>query len=293
MIDYAKLFPDERLAPGTPLRAAQLVMLRLLKIFDDICRHNELRYWLDAGTLLGAARHGGFIPWDDDVDVMMPIDDYRRFLELAPSALPFDIFLQTKATDPFHDISWAKLRDRFSYMDDPGGPYPYCQGIPIDIFPAYFQTERQFRWRNLYGLLPPFGNPPIKCSRRYSFKHNVYNFVVGGGQKLAKGLLAIGPLRKALIAWGKGGKSGWTYDPERPWFQFFPESCVFPLGSIGFEGFDFSAPAQVDRYLTIYYGDWRTPPPENRRGTHGVSAIHVTDAGPCPAASSLKWSDFY
>jgi lipopolysaccharide cholinephosphotransferase len=75
--------PDNRLDGGTPLRQAQLVMLRLLKAFHSICEENGLRYWLDAGTLLGAVRHGGFIPWDDDVDVLMPRDDYLRFCGIA------------------------------------------------------------------------------------------------------------------------------------------------------------------------------------------------------------------
>ena len=71
--------PDERLSGGTVLRQAQLVMLRILRVFDAICKKHSLTYWLDAGTLLGAARHGGFIPWDDDIDVMMPLADYEHF----------------------------------------------------------------------------------------------------------------------------------------------------------------------------------------------------------------------
>ena len=110
-------------------------MLRILKVFDAICCKYNLTYWMDAGTLLGAARYGGFIPWDDDVDVIMPIEDYEKFHSIAEKELPYDMFYQTNQTDPEHNISWAKIRDRFSYMDDPGGPYPYCQGIPIDIFP--------------------------------------------------------------------------------------------------------------------------------------------------------------
>ena len=118
-------------------------MLRLLKILDGACRQAGLKYWLDSGTLLGAVRHGGFIPWDDDVDVKMPVEDYRRLIEIAPEVFPYDIFFQTKDTDPAHPVAWAKLRDRFSFIDDPGGPYSYSQGIPIDIFPAAYMTLRR------------------------------------------------------------------------------------------------------------------------------------------------------
>jgi len=98
--DFDEAIPDLRPQGDTPLRSCQLVMLRLLKIFDAICNEAGLQYWLDGGTLLGAMRHSGFIPWDDDVDVKMPIDDYHRFLALASDVLPYDIFLQTRETDP-------------------------------------------------------------------------------------------------------------------------------------------------------------------------------------------------
>lgn len=279
---------------GDDLRRAQLVMLRLLKIFDDVCARHGLSYWLDAGTLLGAARHGGFIPWDDDVDVMMPVDDYRRFLEIGPRELPFDIFLQTKETDPLHEISWAKLRDRFSYMDDPGGPYPYSQGIPIDIFPAYRQTKRQFRLRFLFGVLPPFNNPPDRPNRRFSLKHNAHNVAIGMAQRAFLALMKLKSVRSSFLAWGQGGGGeGWCYDPERPWYQHFPPECVFPLRRVPFEDASFLAPADIDRYLTIYYGDWRTPPKDPGKGNHGVYGIHVADAGPKPHHTQLDWKDYH
>lgn len=296
----AILFPDNRLSADTPLRQAQLVMLRILKIFDAICKKHNLKYWLDAGTLLGAARHGGFIPWDDDVDVIMPIDDYNSFLEIAPSEIPFDIFFQTKQTDSEHDISWTKLRDRFSYMDDPGGPYPYCQGIPIDIFPVYVQTQKEFKTRNIRGLLPPFSNNPLSPSPRFSLKHNAYNIVWGFIQHITNLFFKISFIKKSYLrsVQKKDLKNklenldGITYNPVLPWFQFFPLDCIYPLSTIKFEDAEFSAPADVNRYLTIYYGDWRTPPPENKRDQHSVLGIHLTDAGPSQDKNSLNWHDY-
>jgi lipopolysaccharide cholinephosphotransferase len=274
---------------GTDLRRAQLVMLRLLKIFDALCAEYGLRYWLDAGTLLGAARHRGFIPWDDDIDVMMPVDDYRRFLAVAQNDLPGDVFLQTKSTDPTHDIGWAKLRDRYSYMDDPGGPYPYCQGIPIDIFPAYQQTENQFKARIFMSVLEPFKNSPMKTSPRFSWKHNAFNALTGIAQRMFRLVYSVPAVKRAFLKTTGRGILGWTYDPDLPWFHFFPHDCVFPLETIEFEDARFFAPADTDRYLTLYFGDWRTPPPEGRRGTHNVNGIRLTDAGPSPSSASRIW----
>ena len=292
------LFPDKRLSGGgNNLQKAQSVMLRILKVFDAICKKHNLDYWLDAGTLLGAARHGGFIPWDDDVDVIMPIDSYVKFCKIAESELPFDMFFQTKQTDSEHDITWAKIRDRFSYMDDPGGPYPYCQGIPIDIFPAYIQTKREFKLRNITGLLPPFNNPPMKTSKRFSFKHNLYNFVFGTFQRIVKVLLWIPGVKYLFIKYTKSNNpkniKGYTYNPERPWFQFFPIDMVYPLSQIKFEDALFLSPRDVNGYLTHYYNDWQTPPPETKRDVHGTLDIHLTDAGPKPDKHSLKWTDYY
>ncbi len=293
----AELFPDERLKDGTDLQKAQRVMLRILKVFDAICRKHNLNYWLDGGTLLGAARHKGFIPWDDDVDVGMPVEDYEKFCAIAEKELPFDMFFQTKETDPNHDITWAKIRDRFSYMDDPGGPFPYCQGIPIDIFPMYLQTRAEFEHRNIRCLLQPFNNKPLKTSSRYSLKHNAYNFVWGTIQRFYSLLFKIPCIRNRYLAritkTDENTETGWTYNPERPWFWFYPDKSFFPLTKIQFEDAFFSAPNDVNKYLEIHYGDWRTPPPENKRDVHGTTGIHLTDAGPVPDKHSLKWEDYH
>lgn len=292
MNDFSHI-PDNRLSAAEPAHRFRLVMLRILRIFDEICKKYSLTYWLDAGTLLGAARHRGFIPWDDDIDVMMPLEDYHRFCEIAEKELPFDMFFQTSKTDPEHDISWAKIRDRFSYMDDPGGPYNYNQGIPIDIFPAYLQTRRQFKWRNIFGLLPPFNNKPLRISKRNSWKRNAYFFVWGTVQYMFRILLHIPAIKTGLQKFGKAGEKGFCYNPLLPWFQFFPENIVLPVSKITFEGYEFSAPADTNTYLTIYYGDWKTPPPEHKRGGHGVRGVHTTDAGPEPDKHSLKWEDYH
>ncbi|MBQ3939443.1 MAG: LicD family protein, partial [Clostridia bacterium] len=82
------------------LQRVHAVQLRLLKEFDRVCRENGLQYFAVHGTLLGAVRHEGFIPWDDDIDVAMPREDYDRFAALAPKALKTGFFFQTPENDP-------------------------------------------------------------------------------------------------------------------------------------------------------------------------------------------------
>ena len=77
------------------LRNCQLKQLSILEEVDRICRKHEIPYWLDGGSLLGAVRHGGFIPWDDDIDLGMRLEDLKRFIQVAPAELGENLFLQT------------------------------------------------------------------------------------------------------------------------------------------------------------------------------------------------------
>ncbi|MDP3177934.1 MAG: LicD family protein [Spirochaetaceae bacterium] len=289
--DFDSTIPDLRPQGDTPLRCCQMVMLRLLKIFDKVCFEAGLSYWLDAGTLLGAVRHGGFIPWDDDVDVSMPIDDYRRFLQVAPSLLPYDVFLQTKGSDPAHGVPWAKLRDRFSFMDDPGGPYSYAQGIPMDITPMRVMSRRRHVLRKLFELMPPYDCRPRWPEARWSLKHKVYSGAFALLQAAARPLLRRGPLGRALVRYGEGGDRVWAYEPPIEWMQSFPEEIVLPLSSIRFEDTVFPCPADPRRYLELYFGqDYMTPPPDSKRGAHAVPRYMIM--GPNPHPSALCWDDY-
>ncbi|NQZ59778.1 MAG: LicD family protein, partial [Lentisphaeraceae bacterium] len=120
------------------LRKAQLIMLDMLIEFDAICKKHKLQYWLDSGTLLGAVRHQGFIPWDDDIDLSMPIEDYQRFLELAPGELSSEIFLQNTQTDKDFKFDYTKLRsNKASIVEfhEKDRQINYHQGVFVDIFP--------------------------------------------------------------------------------------------------------------------------------------------------------------
>ena len=131
---------------GSLLRRQQIIMLDMMKLLDKICRKHDIPYFLYGGTLLGAIRHNGFIPWDDDLDVGFLRKDYLRLLKVLPQELPADVALQTNDTDSNYFYFFAKLRDRHSFLDE--GNYDSVfreRGIFIDLFPF----DRQRLWTHL------------------------------------------------------------------------------------------------------------------------------------------------
>lgn len=129
---------------GSVLRRQQMRMLELLLELDRICKKHGLKYWLIGGTLLGAVRHKGFIPWDDDMDVQMLRPDYLKLMDIMPTELPPTMAIQNRKTDVNYFYQYAKLRDRRSHIEEAVG-YDRVfkeQGIFIDIFPI----DRHPKW---------------------------------------------------------------------------------------------------------------------------------------------------
>jgi len=235
------------------LREAQMVMLELLFEFDRICTKHKLSYWLDFGTLLGAVRHKGFIPWDDDLDVAMPREDYEKFLKIATDELKDDVFLQTKQSDKTFFAHFTKLRDRKStYIEifEEGNITKYHQGIYMDIFPVnYISNRKPIKYSytllkyltkffsNRYIAIDFFAIPLIKLMIKFHNKNN--NFVVRGGEMMTNEL----KLNK---------------------------NEIFPLKKIEFEGHFFNVPKNYDTYLKQFYGNYMDIPSVSKRTYHHI-----------------------
>ena len=231
---------------GSLLRRHQLRMLELLLEVDAICRHHGIRYWLSSGTLIGAARHRGFIPWDDDVDIEMLEPDYRKLLRVLPKELPPTMALQSMSTDKNYFFFYAKLRDRRSHLDEGHNYDKLCaeQGIYIDIFHFY----RQPLWiHKLSELLEGHAYKICRTGGQWWKVRAITTF----NRRLTFPMLRLlcrctrAPLRHAL---------GTPYDKPR-----FLED-IFPLQEMDFEGHRLPVPAHTDRMLTRLYGNWRQLP---------------------------------
>lgn len=252
---------------GTTLRKVQLRLVEMLVEIDKICRKHDILYWIDFGTLLGAVRHQGFIPWDDDLDITFTTEDLHRFMEIAPKELPDWLFLQTKTTDPSFGRILNKVRDNKSLYITPNEDFTkkYNKGIFIDLFE-----------------IQPYPNVNAKLQKiimRWYIKVSGF-FIIKQKVTLKNHLATLSfPLIKLFlnVIWylfniGKKNKLG--YEKHfNVYGNSYTKEMIFPLKDLSFEGHTFLAPANPDQYLTSIYGDYMKIPSKEKRRTHSINVF--------------------
>ena len=245
------------------LRKAQLIMLEMLLEFDAICQKYNLQYWLDSGSLLGAVRHQGFIPWDDDIDLAMPVEDYNKFQEIAQDELSENIFFQTQKTDKHFKLDYMKLRSNKATIiefHEKEQEVNYHQGVFVDIFPMLTVPKTTFHQE--------FYDETFKLIRAVS----PVTLHTPNGKDFPD-------VREKLVESLELMHEGWEkkdtkviYSGKMPdiaaWFDF---EEIFPLKKISFEGLEFYAPKNPQHYLSENYSfDYMELPPEEKRVIHAL-----------------------
>ena len=282
--------------PTGTLERIQEAQLRMLAAFDAICRSEHLTYFLDAGTCLGAVRHGGFIPWDDDTDVGMPIDDYRRFLEVAPDMLPDGMRLATMENTEGFSALWAKVALEGTRFLDEGAIQASCrQELFLDVFPYIpMRGDEAAIRRRLHHM---------QAWQKVSYLRHMGSANVPEGTPhrlplalacdVAHAILAptttddfVRRHHEALLP---------TYETADVWANPcaarpfpFPAEVLFDPVECDFAGIRVFAPHDAGRYLELLYGDYMRLPPPEKRTTHtpvvldfgdGVNAMATTRHG--------------
>lgn len=249
------------------LRKLQNIQLDILKEYIRICKKYHLQYFLIGGSCLGAVRHQGFIPWDDDIDVGMPREDYEKFLEVAVNELPRSYFLQTAKTDPHYPLNFAKIRhNQTAFLESAVAHLEINHGVYMDIFPIDgYSSSLRLKWKikrlkwgiekafTLKEWRSKFKSMCVRMStatlRDYHKTRDILNATVKKHR-----YDACDTVISHFGAWGE--KEVFAKD-------------VFGQGSLGiFEGLEVMLPADPDFYCRQLYGNYMEYPPVEKRVTH-------------------------
>ena len=256
------------------LRELQLAELEGLKFFDDFCRENGLTYYMCGGCLIGSVRTKSFVPWDDDIDVLMPRPDYEQFLKLYKEKNPSERFvLLDGSKETTYGNIFAVLMDTDhtlvkEYQQDMDMPH----GIPLDIFPidglanGKISRMMQYVWTMVYSLFRS-GIVPKNQGGLLSF-----------GSKILLGIFRGKGARYKIWKFAEKRMSRYSFETSEnvaelcAGFYFmkkvYPRSIYDGITEVEFEGRKYLAMKNYDEYLKIPFGNYRELPPEEERVAH-------------------------
>lgn len=257
------------------LREAQMLMVDILKDVHELCERHGLKYFLDAGTLIGAVRHKGFIPWDDDVDIGMLRDDFNKFLEIAKKELPEHLFLQTFETDEYYDVYPVPCKIRYNntmFLEEGAKEnYKMHNGVYIDIFPydslpkynVVYKVQRALSY-NILKSFKRLRDIPEKLSFKNKITFSFYKLLV----KMFPNKRRL-KFFNFLIKWNSRNSKYMGYGVDTYWSEYvYEKSDYFQLVKLEFEGQYFYAPKNYHTILTQLYGDYMIMPKEEDRAWH-------------------------
>ena len=261
----------------TQTRQIQAVILDILKEFDSFCRKNGIRYSLAGGSLLGAVRHKGFIPWDDDADIIMPRPDYDRFVELyGKEKGRYRLLTYSPGEEHWYVNCYSKLEDSWTMCKDKGFMGSHF-GLNIDIFPVdgapedpverkktcrkvvHYKRRVVHRQNPLTSLLFPHQGAPLAVIQAHF--HSTEYWLAKCESLLRKYDFNTSRFAGALCG---------VYGVREVFPQsLFTEYCEYP-----FEGISLMGIKDAHTYLESLYGDYMKLPPEKDR--HGDHHLQVT-----------------
>lgn len=253
----------------------QNTQLAILKDVAAVCKKYNITYYLSDGTCLGAIRHKGFIPWDDDVDIAMPMEDYRRFLAIGQEELGETYFLQNCTTDDCFQWGFSKVRmNNTTMMHRIHKKYHGHQGIWIDIFPIV-RLSNKFEWK-IKKLTLSVSNY-IKMDDFFYANYEEFSKRLGKVGTAVLRLFYCIPFtaRKKLhkkvldfVCGGRGKKYVAQVCPglSKPYTQ---NSCLGAPTEVEFSNNTFYCFSDPVKYLEEQYGNWELLPPIEKRKGHG------------------------
>lgn len=256
------------------------IELEMLKFIDEVCKREGLRYFLCGGTLLGAVRHQGFIPWDDDIDIFMPRIDYEKLIDLTKNSKVYRLLSEV---DEGYYYNFAKLVDTRTTMTEEECEPIKNFGVYIDVFPLdgmpNNETERMRHFKELdkrRRRITSFskGKPHFRknlLALFYSWFYYITNKVtdVMTEQKKYINIAKQYAYDDSVYVYATGG----AYKKR----DIFPRAWLSTGTELTFEGVKFQVPTEYDKYLKQVYGSYMELPPVEKRVSHHHFVAHYVD----------------
>ncbi len=249
------------------MQEVKKVEQEILDVFHCICEKYHLRYSLAWGTLLGAVRHKGFIPWDDDIDVMMPREDYEALIKIWDSTAPADYLLQDYNRDSDYTNNFVKIRKNHTtfIQFEEEKKKKYQKGVFIDVFPM----DRVPSGKIAKIAQKAATAVNLLYSRRYT---STDAGIVGTAEKA---LLKVSESRQIKArAYSEGILKKWNGARELEYLTtgtmgfigyYYPNDLFDDLVTLEFNGKNYCCTKRYHEFLTIRYGDYMQLPPEEER----------------------------
>lgn len=257
-------------------RELQLFSLEILKDVAAFCEKNDIKYSLGYGTMLGAIRHKGFIPWDDDVDIMMTRENYEKFRKTYKSE-NYEYIDSDNIEDCY--IAFGRVCDRkktrtYSYIPWHGGSLH--TGVWIDIFPVDNVSEDINEYRSMHNALLLLNNQNGRLRRMHASEGDIYSTYRSLWARILKSMnprvgnyppTEVVKSLNAIIALSNAQKSTKMSQLACPsnMDEYYDAADLQEYTLVDFEGYKFSVWSQYDKLLTIVYGDYMQLPPEKDR----------------------------
>ena len=242
------------------VKRVQKRLLEMAVIVRDIFDRHDIPYFICAGTLLGALRNKGFIPWDDDFDLYCFDDYYDKALEALNEELPKNMFLEYWGSEPNYFHSWAHVKDCNTICANEAYPQDACythKGLSVDIYryvPMCQKDWPEFKLREAIKYIDARLSKGFMSKEEYDQRRQQFQ------EQTIK--------RQSLVV-----------DADAPMFgaansKFMQRrECILPLSEVEFEGYVFKAPNHPNEFLTKVYGDYMKLPPESQRVPHYSDVI--------------------
>ena len=268
--------------PEHQLSRLQQEELKILKVFVKLCEENRLRYFIWGGSMLGAVRHQGFIPWDDDIDVSMPRPDFERLLEIAPALLPETLYLSTYRLGAEHTTLVAQIMNRHKDFTLNNAARQVRTGAWIDILvidgaPKPGPGRALFAMRYMvHRMMNQFAHfdtgVNLNKANRPFYERLAIRFAQLTHIERRLDPVKLGDRFHRFLKRRDYDESEYVapFMGAAKMREIIPRAWIGTKGRYQFEDITVNGPEQYDPYLSKYYGDYMTPPPEHQRSGHNV-----------------------